>query len=261
MTFPASDGPAATHLHHRSGGPEQWGTRAIYGGTRQWRHPGAARTVREGANCHRRGALGLVLLCLGLGSIVAMPLTGFLANRFGCRAVLVTSSLAVALILPMLAFSNNAVTLAISLTIFGASLGTSRRCNQHPRGDGREGQRPHRDVRLLRDLQPRLHPRGGRCQPSPAFGLRNHCMRCSSSVGLWLSLRSCRTGFFSLTAIVKQTAHRTSLLQVGLSWSSAFCALFCSSLKVRYSIECALHDRRHMDSILPSLASATRLLP
>ena len=116
MTFPASDGPAATHLHHRSGRPEQWGTRGMYLAVglamAAWAPlvPFAkARTAID------EGTLGLVLLCLGLGSIVAMPLTGLLASRFGCRAALVASSLAVALILPML---------ALSLTIFGASLGT-----------------------------------------------------------------------------------------------------------------------------------------
>ncbi|MDH6649071.1 UNVERIFIED_ORG: putative MFS family arabinose efflux permease [Rhizobium esperanzae] len=125
MNFVASDGAAAAHLHHRSGGPEQWGTRAMYLAVglamAAWAPlvPFAkARTAIDD------GTLGLVLLCLGLGSIVAMPLTGLLANRFGCRAVLFASSLAVALILPMLALSNDVVTLAISLAIFGASLGT-----------------------------------------------------------------------------------------------------------------------------------------
>ena len=31
------------------------------------------------------GTLGLLLLCLGVGSILAMPLAGILATRFGCR--------------------------------------------------------------------------------------------------------------------------------------------------------------------------------
>ena len=37
------------------------------------------------------GALGLALLCLGLGSIVAMPLAGALAARLGCRRVLLVA--------------------------------------------------------------------------------------------------------------------------------------------------------------------------
>ena len=35
------------------------------------------------------GGLGLLLLCLGAGSIVAMPLAGALVSWFGCRRVLV----------------------------------------------------------------------------------------------------------------------------------------------------------------------------
>jgi MFS family permease len=31
------------------------------------------------------GVLGLLLLCLGTGSIIAMPMAGALAARFGCR--------------------------------------------------------------------------------------------------------------------------------------------------------------------------------
>ena len=34
------------------------------------------------------GVLGLILLCLGVGSIVTMPLAGALAARFGCRLVI-----------------------------------------------------------------------------------------------------------------------------------------------------------------------------
>ncbi len=35
------------------------------------------------------GALGLLLLCLGFGSIVTMPLAGALAAKLGCRRVIV----------------------------------------------------------------------------------------------------------------------------------------------------------------------------
>ncbi|MDB5536361.1 MAG: transporter, partial [Devosia sp.] len=70
------------------------------------------------------GALGLLLLCLGLGSIVAMPITGVLASRFGCRAVIVASGLAVAVALPFLAIVDTVPGLAIALAFFGASIGT-----------------------------------------------------------------------------------------------------------------------------------------
>jgi len=36
-------------------------------------------------------SLGAVLLCLGLGSLLAMPLAGALTGRLGCRRLLVAS--------------------------------------------------------------------------------------------------------------------------------------------------------------------------
>ncbi len=70
------------------------------------------------------GPLGLLLLCLGAGSLLAMPLTGALAARFGCRAVVLWSSLVVCLALPGLALAPTPVTLGLVLFVFGASLGT-----------------------------------------------------------------------------------------------------------------------------------------
>ena len=69
------------------------------------------------------GTLGLLLLCLGLGSIVAMPMVGILASRFGCRAVIVTSTLALALVLPLLSYVDSIPGMGISLALFGASVG------------------------------------------------------------------------------------------------------------------------------------------
>ncbi len=69
------------------------------------------------------GELGLVLLCLGGGSIVSMPLAGALAARYGCRRVL---SLAVALIclaLPLLATLPTLSGIVPALTLFGAGIG------------------------------------------------------------------------------------------------------------------------------------------
>ncbi|HEV7274864.1 MAG TPA: MFS transporter [Devosiaceae bacterium] len=70
------------------------------------------------------GVLGLLLLCLGLGSIVAMPVTGVLANRFGCRSVLVGGTIVLALVVPWLALAPTVPVLAVALALFGASLGT-----------------------------------------------------------------------------------------------------------------------------------------
>jgi len=44
----------------------------------------------------------LLLLCLGLGSIVAMPLAGAFAARVGCRRVLIAAAAVTCLVFPLL---------------------------------------------------------------------------------------------------------------------------------------------------------------
>ena len=68
--------------------------------------------------------LGLILLFLGLGSIVAMPVAGTLAGRHGCRKVIVTAALILAATLPCLALSDSFAALAMALAAFGASVGS-----------------------------------------------------------------------------------------------------------------------------------------
>lgn len=70
------------------------------------------------------GTLGLLLLALGVGSLVAMPATGMLATRFGCRPIIMLSGLGCSLMLPLLALAPTASSLALALFIFGAALGT-----------------------------------------------------------------------------------------------------------------------------------------
>lgn len=67
--------------------------------------------------------LGLVLLCLGVGSIAAMLPTGPLAARFGCRLVITCGTLALAAAAPVLASTENVYLLAFALAVFGAGLG------------------------------------------------------------------------------------------------------------------------------------------
>ncbi|MEB0040111.1 MULTISPECIES: MFS transporter [unclassified Pseudomonas] len=69
------------------------------------------------------GTLGLLLLCLGVGSIIAMPLAGILAGRFGCRIVLILSSVLICLCLPLLATVSSLPLLIATLFVFGASMG------------------------------------------------------------------------------------------------------------------------------------------
>ena len=67
--------------------------------------------------------LGLLLLCLGAGSILAMPVAGILATRYGCRRVLVGGTLLICLALPLLATVSAIPLLIATLFLFGAGLG------------------------------------------------------------------------------------------------------------------------------------------
>lgn len=77
--------------------------------------------ARSGVN---DASLGLLLLSLGVGSILTMPLTGSLAARFGCRIVITGASLLICLALPFLATLSDVPGLAIALFVFGAGVGT-----------------------------------------------------------------------------------------------------------------------------------------
>ncbi len=69
------------------------------------------------------GALGRLLLCLGGGSIVTMPLAGALAARFGCRRVIVWAVALLCLVLPVLADTGSLLLLVPALLLFGAAIG------------------------------------------------------------------------------------------------------------------------------------------
>jgi len=71
------------------------------------------------------GSLGLLLLCLGVGSIVAMPIAGALVARYGCRRVVTVATIAICVTLPMLAVAATLPLLAVTLFIFGAGLGSA----------------------------------------------------------------------------------------------------------------------------------------
>jgi MFS family permease len=67
--------------------------------------------------------LGLILLCLGAGSLVAMPLAGLWSARFGTRRVLLVAAVLTCAALPLLATVVAPVALAASVFVFGAGLG------------------------------------------------------------------------------------------------------------------------------------------
>ncbi|WP_192457015.1 MFS transporter [Musicola keenii] len=69
------------------------------------------------------GVLGVLLLCLGGGALAAMPTSGLLTTRFGCRRVLVVAVLAFCLVLPLLAVISHVGVLAVALLFFGVGVG------------------------------------------------------------------------------------------------------------------------------------------
>ena len=69
-------------------------------------------------------AFGLLLLCLGIGSVISMPITGWLCARHGTRPMILISAMIMACALPFLAYLVEYWALAITLLIFGAAIGT-----------------------------------------------------------------------------------------------------------------------------------------
>ncbi|MDM8191693.1 MFS transporter [Pseudomonas koreensis] len=69
------------------------------------------------------GGLGLLLLGFGIGSIVAMPFAGYLTARFGCRPLIIASTLVLCAVLPTLSQLTSLPGLALTVLLFGASMG------------------------------------------------------------------------------------------------------------------------------------------
>jgi predicted MFS family arabinose efflux permease len=68
-------------------------------------------------------SLGLLLLCLGLGSVVAMQLAGPLTSRLGAKPAILAGAVGMAVALPFLSFAPTVWTMAAVLLVFGAFLG------------------------------------------------------------------------------------------------------------------------------------------
>lgn len=69
------------------------------------------------------GQLGLLLLCLGGGSLIAMLGSGRIIGLAGCRRVIVVSVVLYCLMLPLLATLADILLLAASLFVFGMGIG------------------------------------------------------------------------------------------------------------------------------------------
>lgn len=67
--------------------------------------------------------LGLLLLCLGIGSLVTMPVTGVLSARIGARPIMIFGGFGMALVVPFLMLASTQWELAALLFALGASLG------------------------------------------------------------------------------------------------------------------------------------------
>lgn len=65
--------------------------------------------------------LGLLLLCVGIGSFVSMPTSGYFSSKFGCRAPIYVSAFVVALCLICIPFIDNIYLLGAVLFCMGIS--------------------------------------------------------------------------------------------------------------------------------------------
>ncbi|RZF55864.1 MFS transporter [Acinetobacter halotolerans] len=67
---------------------------------------------------------GLLLLCSGLGAMIAMPATGKIVQLIGCRVPIGIALLLLALLLPSLSLWNMPLMMAVSLFLFGSAAGS-----------------------------------------------------------------------------------------------------------------------------------------
>lgn len=68
-------------------------------------------------------SLGGLLLCLGLGSLLAMPLAGALTARLGSRRLMIATTALILLALPLLTLAPTPLALGATLFVFGAGVG------------------------------------------------------------------------------------------------------------------------------------------
>lgn len=69
--------------------------------------------------------LGTLLLCLGVGALIAMPVTGWLTSRFGCRRVILVAVALVIISTPWLSVLSDPLLLALALLVFGVGIGVT----------------------------------------------------------------------------------------------------------------------------------------
>jgi predicted MFS family arabinose efflux permease len=70
-----------------------------------------------------KAQFGILLLCLGLGSLIAMPATGIIAARRGARPLILAGGFGLVMMLPLMALAQSPWMLGAVLLAFGAFLG------------------------------------------------------------------------------------------------------------------------------------------
>ena len=79
--------------------------------------------VKENVSADK-SQFGVLLLCLGIGAIIAMPITGILSAKRGSKPMVLLGGLSMVVLLPILVVVNSPIILALILFLFGAALGT-----------------------------------------------------------------------------------------------------------------------------------------
>lgn len=67
---------------------------------------------------------GVMLLSMGIGSMLSMPITGALITKVGCRLLIAIAIASIMIILPVLSVVQSSALLAIVLFIFGSAAGS-----------------------------------------------------------------------------------------------------------------------------------------
>lgn len=67
---------------------------------------------------------GTLLLCIGAGSMIAMPTTGLLIQKVGCRVVISIALLLLLMVLPTFALSSSILVMSVALFLFGTAAGS-----------------------------------------------------------------------------------------------------------------------------------------
>ena len=68
--------------------------------------------------------LGMLLLCVGIGSLLTMPFSGAVAGRWGCRRVLVTAGVFYGMVLVLLSMVQSLYELVPLILLLGGLMGT-----------------------------------------------------------------------------------------------------------------------------------------